>query len=115
MKLEKKIRTMRKTIKSDGTRLTSSEKNKRYRQKKKYEEKEFLRSLVKRVEFNSDTKEFIELTPDNDEYYSFWYETSDYLLYRLKLLDNKKNKTTDEINEIRIIEKLLKDVYPNMF
>lgn len=106
---------MRKTIKEDGSPLTSSEKSKRYRHNKKKKHQDFLRSLVKRVEFNIDTKEFIELTSDNDEYYNFWYETSDYLLYRLKLLDNKTNKTTDEINEIRIIEKLLKDVYPNMF
>lgn len=106
---------MRKCIKSDGNRLTSSEKSKRYRQNKKKKHQDFLKSLVKRVEFNTDTKEFIELTLENDEYYSFWYETSDYLLWRLKLLDNTKNKTTDEINEIRIIEKLLKDIFPDMF
>lgn len=106
---------MRKTIKEDGTPLSSSEKSKRYRHNKKKKHQDFLRSLVKRVEFNTDTKEFIELTPENDGYYSFWYETSDYLLYRLKLLDNTKNKTTDEINEIRIIEKLLKDIFPSMF
>lgn len=106
---------MRKCIKKDGTRLTSSEKNKRYRQKKKSEDQEFLRSLVKRVEFQPDTGEFIELTPDNDEYYSFWYETSDYLIWRLKLLNNTENKTVDEFNEIRILEKLLKDIYPMIF
>lgn len=106
---------MRKTIKEDGSPLTSSEKSKRYRQNKKKKHQNFLRSLVKRVEFNTETKEFIELTENDEEYYSFWYETSDYLLWRLKLLDNTKNKTTDEINEIRIIEKLLKDIFPDMF
>ncbi|MCP1242747.1 hypothetical protein GOB86_10025 [Acetobacter lambici] len=106
---------MRKTIKEDGTRLTSSEKSKRYRQNKEKKHQDFLKSLVKRVEFNTETNEFIELHPNDDGYYSFWYETSDYLLYRLKLLDNSKNKTTDEINEIRIIEKLLKDIFPDMF
>lgn len=102
-------------IKDDGTPLSSAEKNKRYRQKKKYEEQEFLRSLVKRVDFIPDTGKFVELTPDNPEYHSLWYETSDYLEWRLKLLENRKEPTTDEKNEIRIIEKLLKEVYPHMF
>lgn len=106
---------MRKTIKEDGTPLSSSEKSKRYRHNKKKKHQDFLRSLVKRVEFNTETGKFIELTENDEEYYSFWYETSDYLLWRLKLLDNTKNKTTDEINEIRIIEKLLKDIFPSMF
>lgn len=106
---------MRKTIREDGSPLTSSEKSKRYRHNKKKKHQDFLRSLVKRVEFNTETNEFIELHPDNDEYYSFWYGTSDYLLWRLRLLDNTKNKTTDEINEIRIIEKILKDIFPDMF
>ncbi|MFT8912954.1 hypothetical protein [Zymomonas mobilis] len=106
---------MRKCIKEDGNPLTSSEKNKRYREKKKHEDQEFLRSLVKRVEFQPDTGEFIELKPDDPEYDSFWYETSDYLIYRLKLLDNTENKTVDQINETRVIEKLLKDIYPDMF
>ncbi|MBV1838459.1 hypothetical protein [Acetobacter estunensis] len=105
----------RKTIKSDGIRLTSAEKNKRYRQKKKYEEKEFLRILVKRVEFKPDTGEFIELMEDDPEYHSMWYETSDYLEWRLKLLENRKEPTTDERNEIRILEKLLKDILPDIF
>lgn len=45
----------KKTIKEDGTRLTSSEKNKRYRQKKKQKEKEqheFLKSVLEGTEYD---------------------------------------------------------------
>lgn len=37
---------MRKTIKSDGTRLTSSEKNKRYRQKKRQKQQQQKEMLI---------------------------------------------------------------------
>lgn len=53
---------MRKTIKSDGTRLISSEKNKRYREKKKQkekEQKEMLMSFLNGTEYDY-IKEWIE-------------------------------------------------------
>ncbi|BCI67428.1 hypothetical protein AAJCM20276_20520 [Acetobacter aceti] len=106
---------VRPLIKGDGTTLSSSEKNKRYRQKKQKENQEFLRSLVKRVDFRPETREFVELTEDNPEYHSFWFETSDYLEWRLKLLENRKEQTNDEKNEIRVLNKILQDIYPDVF
>lgn len=55
---------MRKTIKSDGTRLTSSEKNKRYRQKKKQKEKEQKEMLM------------AFLNGTEDEYIREWMENN---------------------------------------
>ena len=101
-------------INRDGRPLTSSEKNKRYRAKKQKEEQEFLQSLVKRMEFKPETGKFIELHPDDPEYYNLWYETSDYFLWRLKLLENQKNQTADGKNEVRVLEKILKQTYSNM-
>lgn len=46
---------MRKTIKSDGTRLTSSEKSKRYREKKRQKQKEqqeMLRAFLNGLEYD---------------------------------------------------------------
>ncbi|GBR68471.1 hypothetical protein AA0312_0929 [Acetobacter tropicalis NRIC 0312] len=71
--------------------------------------------MIKIIDFNPETREFIELTPDNEEYHSFWYETSDYLIWRLKLLENQKAHTNEEQNEIKEIERILKDTYPMTF